>query len=86
MLQPRLSGSLDTHTRRSTGLHRLQTMHRLCSSTSITAAKAINRRAQNPMQAAAAAETARQPVGSLSCARRALLEGKRFLLACDCTT
>ena len=50
MLQPRLSGSLDTHTRRSTGLHRLQTMHRRCSSTSITATKAINRRAQNPMR------------------------------------
>ena len=84
MLQPRLSGSLDTHTRRSTGLHRLQTMHRLCSSTSITATKAINRRAQNPMQAAA--ETARQPVGSLSCARVAELCSTRFLLACDCTT
>ena len=84
MLQPRLSGSLDTHTRRSTGLHRLQTMHRLCSSTSITATKAINRRAQNPMQAAAAALP-----GSLQARSAALAElcgGKRFLLACDCTT
>ena len=86
MLQPRLSGSLDTHTRRSTGLHRLQTMHRLCSSTSITATKAINRRAQNPMQAAAAETAARQAAGPLGCARRALLDAKRLLLACDCTT
>ena len=85
MLQPRLSGSLDTHTRRSTGLHRLQTMHRLCSSTSNTATKAISRRAQNPMRAAAAL---RLP-GSLQARSAALAElcgGKRFLLACDCTT
>ena len=85
MLQPRLSGSFDTHTRRSTELHRLQTMHRLCSSTSITG-KAINRRAQNPMQAAMPAAADCCSLQALSCARKALLEAKRFLLACDCTT
>ena len=77
MLQPRLSGSLDTHTRRSTGLHRLQTMHRLCSSTSNTATKAMG-----------AAAALRLP-GSLQARSAALAElcgGKRFLLACDCTT